>query len=106
MADLEAVELLTQAKERIMEHGWGQGPTTTRALAGDTESLCLEEALCGRRGAYVTDTQNPIIRRSAQYLQAAVIREHFLFVWNDKQRSANAVFDALDEAILRAKEAK
>ena len=104
MADLEAVELLTQAKERIFENGWGTGPEFIRDLNGDHKSLCLEDALGGRRGYYLSELSPDITKRAAGYVRSAVGCRCELYNWNDLQESAGVIFDALDAAILLAKE--
>lgn len=104
MADLEVVELLTQAKERIMEHGWGVGSYGARSHRGLCENYCLEEALCGR-GKWVKLSHNPVVQRSADYIQQVTRSPFELWMWNDVQPSAGVVLTALDDAILLAKEA-
>lgn len=121
MADLEAIEVLTQAKERLFEHGWVNRPFSTRSR--EQESMfCLEEALEGRNGCpvFVNEWSSRPVRRAAQYVQsvlgawdypdylAEIIakrgRSQCLFIWNDLQDSATPVFDVIDAAILLAKE--
>ncbi len=111
MPDIEAIEVLTQAKERIMEHGWGRGSSNTRDDFGDTESYCLEDALCRERGMFVTQRTpwEPALARAADYVRQAIGWSNRpgvdLYQWNDGiAESANAVFTALDDAILIAKE--
>lgn len=108
MSDIEAVEILMQAKERLFECGWGQSTAAYRDAQGDTTSLCLEEALY-KRGYYVDclPAYSPV-RRCIRYLRAAAGREdgdQNIWVWNDSQTTATSVFDAIDAAILLAKEA-
>lgn len=109
MPDFEAVEVLTQAKERIMEHGWGTGSTDARALHGDESSYCLEDALCGRDMYLKHLTDQGVWGRVDRYMRKALggwTPSRDLYEWNDSHaKSADEVLDALDAAMLVAKEA-
>lgn len=103
MPDIEAIEVLQQAKDRIFDHGWGRGTAEWRAAEGDYESHCLEDALCGRRGAFVDDSLFLAVGRSADYLRTVLGVSRHLWLWNDQQKSATPVLNAIDEAIMVAK---
>ena len=107
MGDIEAVEVLTQAKERLFECGWGKYTHRSRLDKGDTQSFCLEDSLVGERGCYThSDEKNPR-DRAARYLRQTLFGSNgqgSLWRWNDRQISAGPVLDALDAAILVAKE--
>ena len=109
MPDIEAVEVLTQAKERLFDHGWGQFnyQTPARELCGQ-ETYCLEEAIVGVHGVFVSAHGNVVQRRAARYVMSALGKDadSCLFMWNDRQESAGPVFDALDRAIEIAKETR
>ena len=114
MPDIEAVEVLTTAKNLIMEHGWGRGVAENRTAGmpndgmdewrGPDGSYCLEDGLCGRRN-FVWYGGKDAWSRAALYLKDVVGWKGSLFTWNDKQTSASPIFAALDDAILLAKEA-
>lgn len=107
MPDIEAVEVLQQAKERLFEHGWGIGTAWYRNWQdGDKESMCLEECLLNRRGGFLlTDTRSLPVKRAASYIASVVASGYSeLWMWNDQQTTASAVFDAIDQAISLAKE--
>lgn len=109
MPDFEAVEVLTQAKEKILDHGWGQNTAKWRRAHGDHESYCLEDALCGQRDSFVSTWKylNPAVGRAADYTRSVIALSptRDLYEWNDARSSAGEVLDALDAAILVAKEA-
>lgn len=102
MADIEAVEVLTQAKERLFEYGWGTGSSDHRPDG----SMCLEEACVGERGRYLSSHKGipSLFGRVERYLSSA-LDDRMPFCWNDDQESAGPGFDALDRAIEIAKEA-
>jgi hypothetical protein len=107
MPDLEAVELLTQAKERLFKHGWADYHTSTGPM-------CLEYAVSGEHGLYIDEVQEnrpdlgPVFRRIDRYLREATglgyNPNNCLFEWNDCQESAGPVFNVIDVAIALAKE--
>lgn len=105
MADLEAIEVLTQAKERLFECGWRTGS----AYDNNYPKMCLEEALIGRRGVFVTQETSLPVKRAAHFAIVAssdsMAQSMGLWYWNDRQTSADTVFSAIDDAILLAKEA-
>lgn len=128
MADIEAVELLTQAKEKIMEHGWGRGVASARDMGispcPDMQpgTYCLEDALCGRdimlqwvirdHMDWYSHMPKAVLTRAAAYLREAIgsgeealLPSDELWYWNDRQKSAGPVLAAIDDAILLAKEA-
>src|ERR1017187_9383178 len=100
MPDYEAIEVLTQAKERIFDQGWGKGTTYTRELRDDWQSLCLEEGVCGQRGDYIPTHRECVTTRAGRYLKDVLhlSDKAELFLWNDRQESAGPVFDAIDDA--------
>lgn len=102
MSDIEAIEVLTQAKERLFECGWGSGSMGERE---DVPSLCLEEALAGK-GFYI-ETEVQI--RAGRYVRRGLGLpteggQYNVWVWNDCNETAGPVFDAIDCAIQIAKE--
>jgi hypothetical protein len=125
MADIEAIEVLTQAKERLFECGWAKCSKPSRP---NKPEVCLEEALLppGFAHPFVSclsrsDHAHDPYRRAVHYVRAVLgswnppdyIRaattatplERFnLFMWNDLQKSATPVFDVLDNAIMLAKD--
>lgn len=105
--DLEAIEVLTQAKERIFEHGWGVGTIPRRDADPESKgTYCLEDGLCGR-GKWVNCLRDgDPAKRAAKYVNEVVRNPHHeLYIWNDcNARSAGEVMDALDAAILVAKD--
>lgn len=120
LPDIEAIEVLIQAKERLFEHGWGVGSwafrETTDDGGGGTGSLCLEEAIAGRH-CWLNFATEPAMHRAGAYVSEAVefpscywtpdgnVSLHELYEWNDSRaRSVGEVMDALDRAIEIAKE--
>jgi hypothetical protein len=111
MADIEAIEVLTRAKERIMDHGWGRGNVVYRDMGHRDKgeyrtpgTYCLEDALCGR-GHFLSQF-NPTEVRVSNYLRRATGYAAQLWKWNDQQDSPTPVLNAIDDAILIAKEAQ
>lgn len=103
MPDIEAVEVLQQAKERLFEHGWRRGSSILHPEPG----MCLEECLVGERGRYVHVSRTPtLVQRAAQYVKqvTGTADTEDLWEFNDAQSSASPIFDALDGAMALAKE--
>jgi hypothetical protein len=100
MPDIEAIEVLTQAKERLFENGWGTGGPL--CYPEDSTIICLEESVAGR-GHYIQESCSPAVGRAGNYLRE-VIDTSVIWAWNDTQESASPVFDAIDNAIGVAKE--
>lgn len=104
MADIEAIEVLTQAKERLFEQGW-------RNFADErvAEEICLGQALAGHDGWYCMSERTDATGRSNKYLEQAIGLPNkdasYIWSWNDCQASAGPVFDAIYRAIEIAKEA-
>ncbi len=108
MSDIEAVEVLTQAKDRLFEYGWRKGAHYSK---DNKAQMCLEEAILGVPGQYVACSWNPLMKRASDYVRVAIGWEPRkpgdldLWEWNDGQMSAGPVFDLIDRAIEIAKEA-
>jgi len=110
MADIEAVELLTQAKERLFENGWCAAPK-------GQQEMCLGEALSGKRGWWGDGCESESNSQNAHARANGFLREaigfplpgpwapSYVWSWNDRQKSAGPIFDAIDRAIEIAKEA-
>lgn len=102
MADIEAVEMLTQAKERLFDRGW----CTSIGFGG--QEMCLGQALSGGR-SWGSGQVGSVRYRATGYLERAIglpnTEAMFVWSWNDRQKSAGPIFDAIDRAVEIAKDA-